>query len=329
MKRPRAAAALLLAAWLAPAVARADISDADRATARALAVEGQDALDRRDFKLALDRFSRADALIHAPTLLIGVARALGGLGRLVAAQEAYNRILREGVAEGSPAPFFAALDEARKELEALAPRVPAITIVVKGPAAAQVTIDGQPVPAAALGAKRPADPGERVLRATAEGFEPGEAKVTLAEGEHRTVTIELRAAAGAPPAGPVGPQPDGGGGISRTTLGVIALGVGGAGLALGGVTGALAIGKRSDLEAQCGGSTCPPSFQGDVDSYHTRGTLSTIGFIAGGACVAAGAILILTAPPGSTSGASGRLAARSSWIAPVIGLGYAGAEGRF
>jgi hypothetical protein len=287
MKRPRAAA-LLLAAWLAPAVARADISDADRATARALAVEGQDALDHRDFKLAFDRFSRADALIHAPTLLIGVARA-GRPGSL-AGRRRPTTDPREG-ARRITAPFFSALDEAKKELT-LAPRVPAVTIVVKGPAAPQVTIDGEPVPAAALGAKRPADPGARVIRAMAEGFEPGEAKVTLAEGEHRTVTIDLRAAAVQAPVGPVAPQPDSGGGISRTTMGIIALGVGGAGLALGGVTGALALSKHSDLEDRCRGSICPPSFQGEVDSYHTLGTLSTIGFIVGGAGVAAGAILI-------------------------------------
>jgi hypothetical protein len=322
------AAALLLAVCLAPAVARADVSDADRATARALAIEGQDALDRKDYAIALDRFGRADALIHAPTLLIGVARAQVGLGRLVTAQEVYNRILREGVAEGSPEPFFVALDEAKKELAALAQRVPSVTIQVKGPDAPQVTIDGQPVPLAALGARRPVDPGTRVIRATAEGFAPGEVKVTVAEGQHEAAVVELRRIESpATPAGPIeptGPAPDqGGGGSSRTTLGIIALGVGGAGLALGAVTGVLALGKHADLkDNQCGGDDhCPESAQADIDSYHLLGTLSTIGFIAGGVGVGAGALLILTAPaPEPPKGA---------WIAPRVGLGYLGAEGRF
>ena len=314
---------LLLAAFLAPALARADVSDADRATARALAVEGQDALDRKDHAVALDRFGRADALIHAPSLLIGVARAQAGLGRLVAAQETYNRILREGVAPGSPEPFFVALEDAKKELEALAPRVPSVTIVVKGPDAPQVTLDDQPVPVAALGARRPVDPGTRVIRASAPGSAPGELKVAIREGAHETATLELRAGAAPAPVGPTGPvaAPDEGGGLSRTTLGIVALGVGGAGLALGAVTGLLALGKHADLEAACPDGRCPDDQQGDLDSYHTLGTLSTIGFIAGGVGVGAGAFLILTAPdPAPKQGA---------WIAPRIGLGYLGAEGKF
>lgn len=321
---PRLFAALLFAALLPPSVARADVSDADRATARALAVEGQAALDRKDHAVALDRFGRADALIHAPSLLIGVARAQVGLGHLVAAQEVYNRILREGVAAGAPEPFFVALEDAKRELEALAPRVPSVTIVVKGPAAPEVTLDDQPVPVAALGARRPVDPGTRVIRASAPGFAPGEVKLTIGEGTHETATVALqRSAAPAAPAVPavLAAAPDEGGGPSRATLGIVALGVGGAGLALGAVTGILAITKHADLEDQCGGDPCAPEHQGDVDSYHTLGTLSTIGFIAGGVGIGAGAFLILTAPdPAPRQGA---------WIAPRIGLGYLGAEGRF
>src|SRR3954463_15780886 len=93
---------------LSTGVAGADPTSADRATARALAREGQAALDRHNFALAEDRFARADALLHAPTLLLGVARAQVGRGELVEAQESYNRILREGIAPGSPAPFYRA-----------------------------------------------------------------------------------------------------------------------------------------------------------------------------------------------------------------------------
>jgi len=322
------AAALLLSVWLAPAVARADISDADRATARALAFEGQDALDRRDYDKALDRFKRADAILHAPTLLIGVARALAGLGRLIEAQEVYSRILREGVPAGSPDAFTLAYEEARKEIEALMPRIPSVTIVVKGAESPAVTIDGASVPSAALGARRPVDPGERVIVASAQGFKPAEAKVTLAEGAHETVTLELVAAAQSPkdtpPIGapPSADQADAGSG--RRTLGYIALGVGGAGLVLGGVTGALALGKHGDLEEACPGGKCPAREQENLDSYHTMGTLSTVGFIAGGVGVAAGVVLLVTAPRGASTEAR-----RGPWIAPRVGLGYLGAEGRF
>src|SRR5262249_50101448 len=54
-------------------------SASDRATARVLADEAGDALDKKNYEIAADRFGRADALVHAPTLLLGLARAQVGL----------------------------------------------------------------------------------------------------------------------------------------------------------------------------------------------------------------------------------------------------------
>src|ERR1700727_347223 len=88
-------------------------SAADRATARELGNDGQAALDKKDYATAEDRFRRADALFHAPTLLLGYARAAAGLGKVVNASEAYNRIIREGVASGAPSAFVAAVDAAK------------------------------------------------------------------------------------------------------------------------------------------------------------------------------------------------------------------------
>src|ERR1035441_2491334 len=96
-----AALALVLAT---PAAALAQ-SDTDRATARQLGKDGEQALDAKDFKRAEDDFRRADGLIHAPTLVLGLARALAGEGKLVEAQEAYQRIIRDGVAPGAPDAF--------------------------------------------------------------------------------------------------------------------------------------------------------------------------------------------------------------------------------
>src|SRR5277367_5346205 len=72
-------------------------SDADRATARSLGQDGQSALENKDYATAEDRFRRADKMVHAPTLMLGLARSLSGEGKYVEAQEAYNRIVREGL----------------------------------------------------------------------------------------------------------------------------------------------------------------------------------------------------------------------------------------
>jgi hypothetical protein len=112
------------------------------------------------------------------------------------------------------------------------------------------------------------------------------------------------------------------GGSSNKTLAFVAFGVGGVGLLVGGVTGMIALSKHSDLNGKCPGGTCPDkSLQSDVDSYHSMGMISTIGFIAAGLGAAAGTVLLLTAPSDS--------ARTSAFVTPYIGPGSVGATGRF
>jgi hypothetical protein len=92
----------LIAILLCSSSAFAEPSPADRATARSLAGEGYQALQAKDYAAAVDRFSRADSLVHAPTLMIDWARSLVGLGKFVEAQERYEQIVREGVDSKSP-----------------------------------------------------------------------------------------------------------------------------------------------------------------------------------------------------------------------------------
>lgn len=321
----RARWSFVIAALLAPTAALAQ-PDADRAQARALASDAQSALDKKDYGTAADRFARAESMIHAPTLLLGLAEAQLGLGKLVSAQETLTRIVREGVAPGAPPAFAKAVSDAKKELEALAPRVPTLTIQVKGASSPAVTIDGAAVPSAALGAKRPVDPGKRVVRATADGMAPAEASVTLAEGANESVTIELTALSGPAAAQPGAPSDDkprapaaaagtASSSSNQKLLGAITLGLGAAGLIVGGVTGALAASKHSTLVA------APIRSQADVDSYKSMGLVSTIGFIGGGVLAAAGVVVILTAPK--------RAPATGMTLSPFIGLGRLGATGTF
>jgi hypothetical protein len=343
---PALPVALLPLLTAAPAHAQ---SDSDRATARALGQEGEAALQNKDYATAEDRFRRADKLIHAPTLEIGLARALVGVGKLVEAQETYNRIVREGVAPGAPPVFTQALQDAKKEVETVSPRLGRVTIVVKAAgggdvANEQVTLDGAPVNTASLGVRRFIDPGAHVLQATGDGFKPGELRFTVTEGSSTDAPLTLErapagaVAAGAPSAGgapespPAGASPAGGdtsthkGGASL--LPWVAFGVGAAGLILGGVTGGLAMGAHSTLAGECPGGVCPQDKQGDVDSYHTLGLLSTVGFAVGGAGAAAGIILLLIAPKHESAPAAAQAGFQ---VVPVVGPGHVtvGALGRF
>lgn len=340
-----AVAATVLFAVLASPPARAQ-SDVDRATARELGEAGQRALDAKDYKTAEDDFRRADSLVHAPTLMLGLARALAGENKFLEAQEAYKRIIREGVAPNSPAVFQKALEDARGEVDGVSSRIGAVTISVKSatgeplPAGLQVTWDGAPVSAATLGVKRPANPGSHVVHVTCDGYQPLDVTVTVPVGGAVDAPVMLTkggagAAAPAPVPAPTAPASDAPTPaapdqtpVSSRGPGVwpwVAFGVGGAGLLVGGITGAMVISKHSDLSSKCPGGTCTPDQQSSVDSYNTLGLVSTIGFVVAGVGAAAGVTMLLVMKPEADRPPP----AAGLHVTPVIGPGSLGAVGTF
>jgi hypothetical protein len=338
-------AALILASILVPSAAFAEISDADKGTARELTIQGGDALKARDYAGAADKFSRAEKLFLAgsspvpPTIRVGLARAYAALGKLVAAQELFSKVTHETIPPNASPALIAAVDEAQRELATLTPRVPGVIINIKGPETVKVTLDGAEVPSAAFGVKRLADPGQHVVRALAVGHSPAEAAVTLAEGKVETVSLELKPGPGGPielpVAGPGGgvagpgvsaPPPDSSS-PTRRKIGFAGIGVGAAGLIAGAVAGGLAASKHSSIAGHCPNGTCPQStqytqaqFNSDMSAYNLLGSVSTASFVAGGVLAAAGIVLVVTAPSAPSARAS---------LTPVIGAGYLGAQGRF
>jgi hypothetical protein len=287
----------LLACLLPAAAAAQPPSDADRVTARALAHEGYEAQKRGQYADAADRFQRAEALVHAPTLEVG-------LGKLVEAHETYQRIVRETLAPNAPAPFARAIEDARAELAALEPRLAWVTLEVRGPSSPDVRIDGTPVPVAVLGVKRACNPGEHRVQASAAGYAPASRTFSVTEGENATIALPL-APLPAPPPEPVAEsRPADGTPTARETsstpfgrtAGIAALGVGAAGLVVGGVTGVLALTKHASLSGGCPDGHCPASRSSDVSLYNTYATVSTAAFAVGAVGAVAGVTLLLTTP---------------------------------
>jgi hypothetical protein len=308
--------------------ASAQSSEADRATARSLAKEGHDALLKKDYALAEDRFRRADQLVHAPSLVVDHARALVGLGRLVEAHERYALVLREGLAPNAPPAFVRAKQDAEVEIEAIKPRLAWLTINVSGPNNIAVSLDSHDVPQAALGVRRAADPGERVVRVSAPGFLKREERLTLAEGEEKSIDIALELDPDASVTLPDEPNKNQPPKATESrprdhTLTYVLWGVGGAGIALGAVTGVLFINKKSDLDGKCPNGKCPENLnlQPDIDRYHLYGILSPAGFGVGIAAAAAGTALLFVGDDEPSSSAA--------FVQPYVGPGSIGAYGRF
>ena len=322
-----AVAAVLSGSLLARAPAHAAPNEADRTTARELASEGYRALERKEYAVAEDRFRRADALVHAPTIVVDHARALVGLGRLVEAYERYALVIREGVTPEDPESWKRAVSDAEREIETVRPRLAWLTLNIEGPKEPNVTIDGRVIPVASLGARRAADPGRRKIRVTADGYVSGGRIVYLREGQEQEISlalvrppsVELEETAETTSDDPSRPN-------ASSPLPFIAFGVGGVGLGVGVVTGLMALGARSDLDASCPSGVCVPNderdraaLQRDLDRYHSLGTISGIGFGVGLAGAITGTVLLVTGSSGEGEAAA---------IAPVAGPGFVGVRGR-
>jgi hypothetical protein len=319
--------------------ALAEPTAADRATARALAREGFEALKKDDFVTAEDSFRRADELVHAPTLVVDHARALVGLGRLVEAHERYSLVLREGVSPNAAWPWKRAYADAQKEIEVIKQRLAWLTIEVVGPTQPEVSVDGKPIPGAAVGVRRATDPGERRIKGGGQGYYPKEESVILTEGDEQTLRLELEAkppevlAQEAPPeaapaaaqsqtqqAAPAPAPPE----QKDNTLAYVALGVGGAGLAAWAVTGIIFLQSRSKLNKECFNTDCQPEMQDEVDKYETMGIVSGAAFVVGAAGTAVGVTLLLTGDSDSeTAKASG------TSVTPYFAGNSVGVVGKF
>ncbi len=322
--------ALALVVLFVAASAHAAPSEIDRQMARSLAAEGYEALVAKKYSTAEDRLRRADQLVHAPTIVVDHARSLTGLGRLLEARERYRLVIREGVAASAPASWKQAFVDAQKELADLEPRLSWLVIRVDGPSDPSVTIDGVPIPLTELGRRHAVDPGLRAVRVTASGFVSSDQSVTLREGEERELSLTLERPPSIDLSEPSNePRPVGHEREHSTLPMWAAFGAGGAGLVVGTVTGAMALGAHADLAKQCPGpdGKCPSASEeeqrrlsGDLSRYHTLGTISGIGFVVGLAGVATGVVLFVKDRSAEANQAS---------ITPLIGPGSIGLRGRF
>jgi hypothetical protein len=308
------------------------------AAARSLGIQGVQLADASKCPEAIEKLSRAESLYHAPTILGRLGECQVTVGQIVLGTENLNRVVREQLPPNAPKAFKAAQERAAKVLEAALPRIAYLTVTIEPrEATPSVTVGGSPVSSALIGVERPTDPGKHEVVATAPGYLEAKTGVELAEGARQAVTLKLtldpNTPATAPPATetpvpttappPVDAVPPKAGGTK--TLSYVMLGVGGVGLAVGGVTGFMALGKKGDLD--CPENTCSGAEAEELDSANTLALVSTIGFGVGIAATAVGVVLLVTsggskeAPP---TAALGRLR-----VEPYIGSNSAGVTGTF
>ena len=339
-----------------PALAQ---SDEQRAGARTLATEGAQAFNEGRFKDAVDLFTKAESLVHAPPHLLFLARAHSKLGQFVKAREAYLKIAKEQLAPNAPQAFRDAQAAAEDERKLVEPHIGRLTIKVEGADAAKdlsVAVDGQPVSTVLLGVPQPMDPGDHTVTATATGFKAVPASVSLKDAGVGSVTVKMEVDNSVPPpgtaptpaaadiAGPVvaatpsgAPASDSGasGGGNGLRIGsYVGFGVGAVGIVLGTVFVLKSSSKRADgdkaadaLQAKCG-NACDDTTP-EAQNVHTlysdarsAKTLGIVGYVVGGLGAAAGVTLfVLSNKHQEPTG--------SAFVAPYVGLGALGVRGAF
>ncbi len=331
-------------------------TDEQRAGARAAATQGAKAYQQGHWQEAIDLFTRAQSLVHAPPHLLYLARANAKLGHFVTAQELYLKIVHDSLPADAPAAFRQAQQTAASEVKEVEAKIAHLSIKVDGArdTTVIVTIDGKPVPPALVGIALPIDPGAHQVKAAAAGFKPAEQSVKLDPAANQAVALTLvaepNAAAAAdasptdtapatPAASTAAPPPSTGdqgtshGGSNGMRIGsYVALGVGVVGLGLGTVFVLKSSSKRKDADAAFAacGSPCldsnPKSAEvASLDDEATSAkTLATVGFVVGGVGLATGVTLFIL-----SNKKHGDEQARSPEVHPWVGLRSAGVTGTF
>jgi hypothetical protein len=338
MASSRALLAIVAVSLLVATAARAAPTAADRETARSLMQEGRELRSKGDLSEALKRFKAADDIMHVPTTALEVARTQVSLGQLVEARDTIAAMRQWPAKPSDPTPFTEARAKAEELDASLNGRVPALTIGAKGVsdlAQASLVIDGVPVPGKAVGLPRSVDPGHHVVTLKTPTAE-GKAEVDIREGEQKQIEVPLVSTAPPPAetteAPPAATEPEAPPPPMRShspgTVTWIGVGLAGAGVIVGAVSGILSMSKKSSLDSACANQICGPDSYSDLDSARTLATVSDVAFAAAGVGAAV-AILSLVIGHQETSAPSAQSSATYLRVVPWLGPGGGGVRGTF
>jgi hypothetical protein len=289
-------------------------SEDDKAKARELFIDGNAKFDAQAYPAALTAYRAAHAIMNVPTTAYKVGKTLAAIGQLIQARDILLRVGQMPRVGIEPAAFAQARQSSAALADVVRGRIPSIRVEVVGvPADVPVTvvIDDKTLRPEVAHLPWRVNPGPHEVRGSAEGYQPLGEKVELEEGQTLVVKLSLRRI------GEPSPPPPGGG-ISPLVW--IGFGAGALGIIAGSISGAISLGKASDLEDGCDESgNCAPDLESDLDTAKTTATISTVSFVFAGVGVAVGAVgLLLSGEP------SNEVA-----ITPLIGPGYLGFTGRF
>ena len=283
----------------------------DGSKALALVDEGRRLMASGDYTAACAKFASSEELEASAATALSLAACYEKAGKLVSALDAYRKAdAAAGSARQKNRSAFA-----KKKAATLVPTLSRLTITV--PASSQVVglevrLAGETLPQAQWGVPIPRDGGSYEVQATAPGKSTWTTHVDL-QTSRQNLNVDVPtlddatpapSAATAPEPAPAAETPKADEEHPGRTQRVIAIVVGGAGVATmgaGGVVGLLAKSQMNTARSEAN-----PAAHNDSVSAVNMGNLGTILVGVGAAVTAAGAVVWLTAPDSKVSvGTSG------------------------
>jgi tetratricopeptide (TPR) repeat protein len=307
-------ASFALSCLLAPPLAA---QERDPAAAQALFDQGRALMKAKNYAEACPKLAESQRLDPGMGTQFHLADCYENQGKLASAWANFLEVASLAAASNQPDREKAAKARATR----IEPRLPRLTIVVPATSRVpglQVLRDGVAVGEVQWGSALPVDPGKREVTASAPGRQTYADTVTVGEGMAATLKVpalqpapETAAAAPAPataptaavapppaPALPPADQPAPEEASSGPGPLVIGLGVVGVvGLGAGTVLGLMAKSKYDDSKEHCrpaDENLCEAQGVELRDDAMSLGTMSTVGFVVGGAALAGAGVLWIT-----------------------------------
>jgi hypothetical protein len=307
--------ALMTATWASPA--RAADSAEMRAAAQVLFDQGKNLSKAGKFAEACPKFEESQRLDPRIGTQFNLADCFEHIGRTASAWTNFVDVAASTKAAGQADREQVARDRAA----VLERKLSRVTLRVEGVGVAglHVTRDGIEISQALWGTPLPIDPGEHRIEASAPGKIAWKSTFSAStSASTSTVTVPALAedpaafkaperAHTAPLLDPIEPgkargpdRDEGSSGTSQRIAGVALGVVGAAGIVVGSVFGVSAKSKLADSKPYCRtADLCTAEGLDLVSEARTSATLSTIGFVAGGAALVGGLVVFLTAPSGA------------------------------
>jgi len=281
------------------------------AAAEALFNEARSLVAARDFARACPKFAESQRLDPGTGTLMNLADCYEKGGLLASAWTTWIEAARSAKSTAQNDRE----SHARKAAAALEPRLAHLSLQVPADHPEGMTLkrNGVELAPATWGSPLPVDKGRYRIEASATGFRSSVVEAVVEDGQTHNLIVPRLVPLGAAgtaseplkPNEAVKPEPapkppaSSPPGRTQRTLGYVGLGLGGVGLGVGGVLGILAMAKNDESKEHCDPQDSTSCSSTGVDLRNqalTFGDVSTVAFAVGGALVAGGLILVLSAP---------------------------------